>query len=1171
MKLRNVLLIMLCIFFTGNMFGGATNTWEGKGRIALSSDGNEHDHDDINATKMALMILAKEGLQEKVVLYTYADHIWGSNQTTSDQLDRMHTVALGAKEKFGFHDASFMAAVEDPAAAYAAMATAIEASTAENPLFIIGAGPMHVIGEGLRIANGNTPDALNHVTVISHSNWNNNHGQSHKDPETTDHDGWTWDMMKSSFGTKVNFKKISDQNATPDANGNTYTNNDKFKASTMTPWAWMNTHQDPNVKWVYENHTGKGSNSAADYSDAGMSFYLVTGDEMGNPVKLQNYIGTDVIAVTPPDPLKVSRVNLNVSEYHIKTLNGTYQLEASVLPETATNKAVSWSSSNTAIATVSPTGLVTGHKLGYATITVNTVDGNKSAKCNFQVGVVEAADYEVGDDYICFEAEWTKSPLQKWVLRQAGYSDYVNASSGVNPINNTYLEYTGGTEDGNASGQDILVYKFKPKTSGKYWLTGRMAQNQNGAAWDKCNDIYVKMEGNFTSGNTTPLNILTSWTKLYGRGLEDWGAFVQMDVNHTKYKAAYNLEAGVEYTLSVSGRATRTCIDYYLFYKDGAAVQVAEKLDLATHAPEYMRPGSAGPTCMTIEAHDFTNTNVTGYDPAAKVTIPGSPADGINKGEPVIGCINSNGKTRPIAAEITYSGIDADVSFSVKAVGEPDGECTYEVFVNGTKVGEKQSTMIFGTGVAPYTYEDLLINTTPVALTKGDVIRVTSNQVSNDSVPEGDGFATARGRWVSIDICGEGVVPPPTEKVEFNSLPSAFSTSQLVLPLKVKYTANEARDIYVSLKTSTDVLVKDTTISVTTGSATKSIDFKLNEAAVAASGYKFHTALRTTSGDETTNIATDNQVKNFIDGPVLPTKDEVSYIDLPKSFPNNTLSFPIKIHYAATQNRIINLAINGTDNKYMTNKAIEVEGGEGDTTITITVASNLTIANGYKFLLAIRPLGGTWRDNIDDDNQLFDITDGGAIKPTDIINYKVTPTSFTNNTTSLSVDVTYETSLQRDFSLELKDSEFNHIGDTAITMDPGKGETTITLDLETPLAIANGYQFILTIRLVGQDWTTNITRQDATFNIIDGGSTSINTFKNNINLFPNPTSGLVNFNNSGNISSVKVMNLQGQALLEQNIENGINSLSLEQFNNGMYIIQFNLKNASRFTKRVLKQ
>jgi uncharacterized protein YjdB len=61
------------------------------------------------------------------------------------------------------------------------------------------------------------------------------------------------------------------------------------------------------------------------------------------------------------------------------------QLTATVVPANATKKAVTWSSSNPAIATVSATGRVTAVAPGTATITVTTVDGGLSSSATVTV------------------------------------------------------------------------------------------------------------------------------------------------------------------------------------------------------------------------------------------------------------------------------------------------------------------------------------------------------------------------------------------------------------------------------------------------------------------------------------------------------------------------------------------------------------------------------------------------------------------------------------------------------------------------------------------------------------------------------------------------------------------------------------------------------------------
>ena len=74
----------------------------------------------------------------------------------------------------------------------------------------------------------------------------------------------------------------------------------------------------------------------------------------------------------------VTGVGLNKTNL-ILTVGGSEELSATISPSNATNKAVSWSSSDTSVATIS-NGRVTGKKAGTATITVTTNNG-KTATC----------------------------------------------------------------------------------------------------------------------------------------------------------------------------------------------------------------------------------------------------------------------------------------------------------------------------------------------------------------------------------------------------------------------------------------------------------------------------------------------------------------------------------------------------------------------------------------------------------------------------------------------------------------------------------------------------------------------------------------------------------------------------------------------------------------------
>ncbi len=89
-------------------------------------------------------------------------------------------------------------------------------------------------------------------------------------------------------------------------------------------------------------------------------------------------------SVTPPDPVSVTGVSLNKNATTI-AIGANETLTATITPANADNQAVTWSSNNTAVASVDQTGKVTGVSAGTATITVTTQDGNKTASCTVTV------------------------------------------------------------------------------------------------------------------------------------------------------------------------------------------------------------------------------------------------------------------------------------------------------------------------------------------------------------------------------------------------------------------------------------------------------------------------------------------------------------------------------------------------------------------------------------------------------------------------------------------------------------------------------------------------------------------------------------------------------------------------------------------------------------------
>ncbi|MCI9039815.1 MAG: hypothetical protein HFJ29_08185 [Clostridia bacterium] len=129
-----------------------------------------------------------------------------------------------------------------------------------------------------------------------------------------------------------------------------------------------------------KNVTWESSNTAvATVSDTG----IVTGKTAGTAtITVKATDGSDKIATCT---VIVKSISLNKATQRVAETE-TVQLTATILPDNVSNKNVSWSSSNTAIATVNSNGVVTGVAKGTVTITVSTTDASKAtATCTISV------------------------------------------------------------------------------------------------------------------------------------------------------------------------------------------------------------------------------------------------------------------------------------------------------------------------------------------------------------------------------------------------------------------------------------------------------------------------------------------------------------------------------------------------------------------------------------------------------------------------------------------------------------------------------------------------------------------------------------------------------------------------------------------------------------------
>ena len=209
------------------------------------------------------------------------------------------------------------------------------------------------------------------------------------------------------------------------------------------------------------------------------------------------------VCVFADEAVAVTGVTLNKSSMELQ-VGQSETLTATIAPENATNKTVTWTSSDPSVATVA-NGTVTAVKAGTATITVTTVDGGKTESCKVTVSkaVIQSGSVKTSAVVPYGAAESViKAKLPSSISVGLGGNTSVSLSVG-----GTYLEnWTGGTYS---------------ETDGGYVFTAAMKTNEK---YDIASDVTVTAIVSATKAYTLsdiPVSAVIEGDGDYVYGLDD--------------------------------------------------------------------------------------------------------------------------------------------------------------------------------------------------------------------------------------------------------------------------------------------------------------------------------------------------------------------------------------------------------------------------------------------------------------------------------------------------------------------------------------------------------------------------------------------------------------------------------------------------------------------------
>ncbi|KPK39021.1 MAG: hypothetical protein AMJ65_12115, partial [Phycisphaerae bacterium SG8_4] len=289
---------MLCAFpgpFDGKNF---------KGRIAFSSDGNYNDEDDWGAFPVAVAMLDACGVTEKLVHVDYCNILIENDPRFHKEMTES---VLGSADRYNIPRSILFDCQKDLDGAVESIKNAINASSADNPLYYILAGPMEVPYLGIEKSD---PARRKYVYCISHSRWND--GYTSSDRALHNHN------KRDVIPSGINWIQVTDGNrnlAHPGGVG---------RKSTPEQWRlyhWMRDSRDSRLAWTF---TRLEAELRADISDSTMTYFLLTGDEDADLVKLKSLLDDKKIpvALDPRDYVRIEAENfLTLNNFDVEDRN----------------------------------------------------------------------------------------------------------------------------------------------------------------------------------------------------------------------------------------------------------------------------------------------------------------------------------------------------------------------------------------------------------------------------------------------------------------------------------------------------------------------------------------------------------------------------------------------------------------------------------------------------------------------------------------------------------------------------------------------------------------------------------------------------------------------------------------------------------------------------------
>ena len=345
---------------------------------------------------------------------------------------------------------------------------------------------------------------------------------------------------------------------------------------------------------------------------------LLTGDTEGNAiitVTTDEGGFTDTCEVTVGTPSTISPTSITISsDGNELNVGNSMQFTATVLPNNATDKSVTWSSSNTEVATINQSGLLTGLKDGTTTVTATTNTGGLTHSKTITVHKVlssisidgQTTEFTVGNTFDfggTVTAHYNDSSTSD-VTSSATFSGYDMNTAGEQTVTVSY--------GGKSAQYTITVSEATSYTVSSTPLTSSNIKNNMLVAWG-------------TSNTNLAYTIESDWVKLTTDS-DDWIFFTLKGTSEgftleyegdsvyssASKKVTFSSTQSTTMTLNASNVVTGNSVGKYVFNTTGL-----RPYSSGTYTNSYLyevtsSSDTPSPTLESITINGYTTSFVEG-------------------------------------------------------------------------------------------------------------------------------------------------------------------------------------------------------------------------------------------------------------------------------------------------------------------------------------------------------------------------------------------------------------------------------------------------------------------------------------------------------------------------------------------------------------------------------